>query len=103
MHIFNKTSLFAATLSLALVAGCSALDDDITVEEAVDDAVITTKVKAALVDDEQLSALDINVDTREGVVQLSGFVDDRSDISRAADVAEDIEGVRSVKNDLVLK
>lgn len=103
MRTFKKLSAFAAALSLCFVVGCAATDDDITVGEAIDDTVITARVKAALIDDEELSAADINVETREGVVQLSGFVDDRSDIAKAAEVTSDVEGVRSVRNDLVLK
>jgi osmotically-inducible protein OsmY len=101
MRTFSKFMAVAGLTVLA--AGCHVTDDDVTVGEAIDDTVIAGKVEAALVDDEELSALDINIDVREGVVQLSGFVDDRSDISRATDVTSTIEGVRSVRNDLVLK
>lgn len=104
MRTFSKLPAFMAAVALTvLAAGCHVTDDDVTVGEAIDDTVIAGKVEAALVDDEALSALDINIDVREGVVQLSGFVDDRTDISRATDVASSIEGVRSVRNDLVLK
>jgi osmotically-inducible protein OsmY len=103
MRTFKELSSFAAALSLCFVVGCAATDDDVTVGEAIDDTVITARVKAALIDNESLSANEINVETREGVVQLSGFVDDRSDIAEAGEVTEDIEGVRSVKNDLTLK
>jgi hyperosmotically inducible protein len=103
MSMFTKVPAFVAAMGLVVLTGCHVTDDDVTVGEAIDDTVITTKVEAALIDDEQLSALDIDVDTREGVVQLSGFVDDRTDISRAGDLASTIEGVRSVRNDLTLK
>jgi hypothetical protein len=103
MRTFSKLPAFMAAVGLTVLAGCHVTDDDVTVGEAIDDTVINGKVEAALIDDEELSALDINVDVREGVVQLSGFVDDRSDISRATDVASTVEGVRSVRNDLVLK
>jgi osmotically-inducible protein OsmY len=103
MRTLKKISAFAAALSLFLVIGCAATDDDVTVGEAIDDTVITAKVKAALIDDEELSATDISVETRQGVVQLSGFVDDRSDITKAGEVTSDIDGVRSVQNNLVLK
>lgn len=103
MSTFRKISPCAAALSLLLMVGCAATDDDVTVGEAIDDATITAKVKAALIDDEELSANDINVNTREGVVQLIGTVDDRSDISHATSVASEVDGVRSVRNDLVLE
>ncbi len=69
----------------------------------VDDKVITAKVKAALVEDPGVKALQIKVETYEGVVQLSGFVDDPDQITRAADIAKGVEGVKSVKNDLILR
>lgn len=98
----SKLPLCAA-LGLLLVTGCAAINDDTTIGEAIDDSVITTKVKAALVEDEELSALEISVETSRGVVQLSGFVDDQSDIPRATQLAGDIDGVVSVRNSLILQ
>ena len=102
MRTFKTLSTCAAALSLLLVTACSATDDDVTIGEAIDDTVITARVKAALVDADDLSASEIQVETRNGVVQLSGFVDESGDIERASDLAEDVEGVRSVRNDIVL-
>lgn len=73
------------------------------VGEYIDDSVITAKVKAALVDDPELSAIEVNVETYKGVVQLSGFVKDSEDIGRATQVARKVNGVVDVKNDLRLK
>ncbi|MES2604248.1 MAG: BON domain-containing protein [Pseudomonadota bacterium] len=103
MQTLKKISLFAAALGLASMVGCAAVDDDITVSEAVDDTVITTKVKAALVADDDLEAREIQVETREGVVQLSGFVDERDDIPKATRLADGIEGVRSVVNNITAR
>ncbi|MES2625256.1 MAG: BON domain-containing protein [Pseudomonadota bacterium] len=103
MSILRKISTFAATMSLLFVIGCSATQDRESVGEVIDDTVITAKVKAALIDDEDLSASEIKVETFKGTVQLSGFVSDRSDIAKATAVTNDIDGVVSVKNDLVLK
>ena len=89
-------------LGLLLLNGCAALDDDVTVGEAIDDAAITAQVKAALVEDDELSALDINVDTVNGVVTLNGDVDNQALVARAADVADDVEGVRSIQNNLTV-
>ena len=91
-----------ATLGLLLLNGCAALEDDVTVGEAIDDATITAQVKAALVEDDDLAALDINVDTRDGVVTLNGEVDEQSDIARATEVANDVSGVRSIQNNLTV-
>src|ERR1041384_4442823 len=69
----------------------------------VDDSVITGKVKAALVADPTTKAHQITVETFKGVVQLSGFVDSREARSRAEQVAQQVEGVKDVKNDLELR
>jgi osmotically-inducible protein OsmY len=71
--------------------------------EFVDDAVITTKVKAAIIKEDSLKASEINVETYKGVVQLSGFVSSEADIAMATKVAGQVEGVTSVKNDIRLK
>jgi osmotically-inducible protein OsmY len=69
----------------------------------IDDASITSKVKTALTRDPNTSAFDISVETYKGTVQLSGFVDTDAERRRAAQVAEDVSGVRSVRNDLRVK
>lgn len=71
--------------------------------EYVDDAVITTKVKAAVLEEPSLKSAEINVETYKGTVQLSGFVRSRADINKAVAVAKGVKGVKSVKNDMVLK
>jgi hyperosmotically inducible protein len=70
---------------------------------ALADATITTKVKAALIREQDLSAMDINVETEDGTVQLAGFVESKEQVERAKKVAEGVEGVKSVKNDLRIK
>lgn len=69
----------------------------------VDDASITARVKSGLVANDGLSALAIEVETHEGVVQLSGFVDTQEQIDVAEEIAERQKGVREVENDLILK
>jgi osmotically-inducible protein OsmY len=68
--------------------------------EYVDDKAVTAKVKAALLKDPDVKGLQVNIETFNGVVQLSGFVDKPEQISRAAEVAKGVKGVKSVKNDL---
>jgi len=68
--------------------------------EYASDAVITTKVKAAFVADETLSALDIAVETNAGTVTLTGTVGSETETEQAARVARDVEGVKQVQNDL---
>jgi hyperosmotically inducible protein len=71
--------------------------------EVVDDATLTAKVKAALIDDELTKAGEINVETRQGVVQLAGFVNTDAERDQATNVARGVAGVKSVRNDLQIK
>ena len=72
-------------------------------EAKVDDGAITTKVKAALAEDSRTKAHQINIETHEGVVQLSGFVDTAEAKSTAASLAGAVEHVRSVNNQIDVK
>tara|TARA_R100001377_G_scaffold81120_1_gene60460 strand:- start:471 stop:782 length:312 start_codon:yes stop_codon:yes gene_type:complete len=103
MNYLKTCSTFLLTVSMLLVIGCASSATGSSTGEMIDDTVITTKVKAAIFQDDELSASEINVETFKGVVQLSGFVSDRSDVPRAAVVARGIAGVVSVKNSLVVK
>jgi hyperosmotically inducible protein len=67
---------------------------------AVDDAAITTKVKAALLADDQVKGTQINVDTDGGKVRLTGTVDSQSQIERAVQLARGVNGVQSVDSNL---
>jgi hyperosmotically inducible protein len=71
--------------------------------EVLDDGVVTTKVKAALVSEPATKARDITVVTREGIVQLSGFVDSAAEKATASEVAQGVRGVKEVRNDLQIK
>ena len=71
--------------------------------EFIDDSVITTKVKAAILEEPLLKSLQINVKSYKGVVQLSGFVDSVEIVNRAGEVAGSIKGVKGVKNGLNVK
>jgi osmotically-inducible protein OsmY len=71
--------------------------------EVVDDSVITTKIKAQLAGDEFLKSFQISVETRKGIVELSGFVDSQKAKDKAGQIAHGVDGVKSVKNALILK
>jgi len=71
--------------------------------EYVDDTVITAKVKSAMLEEPSLKSAEINVETFKGIVQLSGFVRSRADINTAVELANGVKGVKSVKNDMILK
>jgi hyperosmotically inducible protein len=74
-----------------------------TVGEVVDDGIMTAKVKAALISDSTTKAHEINVTAERGVVHLGGFVDSAAQKARATEVAQSIDGVRSVRNELDVK
>ena len=95
-------SFLTALLLLALMA-CAPTEKREGTGEYVDDTVITTKVKAALVADPDLKAREINVETFKGTVQLSGFVSSREDIDKAVGVARNVSGVTEVRNSMVVK
>ncbi|SFE11866.1 BON domain-containing protein [Nitrosomonas sp. Nm166] len=103
MKYFVKL-FFASFLTLALLTamGCGSTEKREGTGEYFDDAVITTKVKAAIFNDPTLKSTEINVETFKGVVQLSGFVSDTASIDRAAELARGVAGVKSVKNSLQL-
>ena len=100
---FRAGIVAAGLLALAPIAGCAPTPTSESTGQYVDDSTITTKVKAALVDDAGLKAFDIHVVTYKGVVQLSGFVDTPQTVAHATDVAQKIGGVQSVRNDLIVK
>ncbi|HUX63372.1 BON domain-containing protein [Sulfuricella sp.] len=103
MTLFNRfTTLFFAIL-LASLIGCASTSKHEGTGEYVDDAVITTKVKAAIFNEPTLKTTEINVETFKGVVQLGGFVNSQADINKAVEVARSVKGVKSVKNDMRLK
>lgn len=99
---FYPTVMFAILL-LLLFAGCASTDTSSGTGEYIDDTVITTKVKTAIFNDSDLKSSEINVETFKGVVQLSGFVSSRTDIDKAARLASEVKGVKSVNNDMKLK
>jgi len=104
MNQFGKfiTAVFLA-VSLGTVIGCASTSTQEGTGEYVDDAVITTKVKAAIFNEPTLKSAEINVETFKGVVQLSGFVNSQADINKAVEVTRSVKGVTSVKNYMRLK
>jgi len=70
---------------------------------AVDDATLTAKVKTAIIAEPGMNALQIDVDTKNAIVSLTGNVDTTQVKARAAQLAETVPGVRSVVNNLVVK
>ena len=103
MNQLRKTaSAIFLGVTLATILGCAAGPARESTGEYVDDAVITTKVKAAILDQPNLKSTAIHVETFKGTVQLRGIVASQSTINEAAEVARRVNGVKSVKNDMRL-
>jgi osmotically-inducible protein OsmY len=118
MSNLTRALLVAAALSCTALAACTSTENrksetaaqkkaepasHETAGQSVDDSVVTAKVKAKLVDDPVTKAYQINVETFQGTVQLSGFVDSADAVSRAERLAKDVGGVKGVKNSLQVR
>ena len=89
--------LFFAVLLIAGVAGCASHQKSVT-PETIDDAAISARIRANLAGDTTLHLFQINVDTRQGVVTLSGAVPTEERKKRASEIAAQVVGVRGVEN-----
>ena len=103
MKQFKMALNFLWVAIFAVMLGCASTAKKEGTGEYIDDSIITTKVKAAVLNEPTLKSAEINVETFKGVVQLSGFVNSQEDIAKAASVAKGVKGVTSVKNDMRLK
>ena len=103
MNTFKGMSTFLAAIAMMFMVGCASTAKKESTGEYVDDTVITTKVKAKMLEEPGLKSAEINVETFKGVVQLSGFVSSQANINRAAELARSVKGVTSVKNDMRVK
>ena len=101
--ITRKLATFVGILFVAMALGCASTAKQEGTGEYVDDTVITSKVKAAIFNEPTLKSAEINVETFKGTVQLSGFVNSRSDVDKAVTVARAVPGVTGVKNDMRVK
>lgn len=104
------SSLAIACAASALMSGCDnrgpgvgASGPSTTVGTEIDDSVVTTRVKSALLADHNTKSLDIKVETRKGQVQLSGFVDSKERLDKAIDLVRRVEGVKGVENAMTVK
>ena len=100
-----RTSLASAFTVFALItaSGCAVQRGQETVGAYVDDAAITTSVKARFVDDKMVDAGAIKVETLNGTVMLSGFAKNATERSTAEDIAMKVKGVKSVKNSIAVR
>lgn len=103
MYLCKISKAFGVLTLVLWGVAAMAAEGDRSAGGVVDDAVITSKVKAELIKDSTTKAADINVDTRNGVVQLNGFVESAAARSKAEQLARNIEGVTAIRNNLQLQ
>ncbi len=103
--MFARTTLAALAASVALItmSGCAVTRDQSTVGAYIDDTAITTSVKARFVDNKEVDASAISVETLNGTVLLSGFAKNSAEKVRAEEIANSVKGVKSVKNEIALR
>jgi hyperosmotically inducible protein len=94
----SALNLAAISAAVLLVTGCNAIKGKETVGQSVDDATISARSKAALVQDKTVSATDFNIDVYQGNVTLTGVAKTREEASHAEEVIRGVKGVKSVKN-----
>jgi len=100
-----RSSLIALASATALLAlpGCAVTRGQETVGAYIDDAAITTAVKAKFIEDKSVDAAAISVETLNGTVQLSGFAKSATEKSAAERIARGVKGVKAVKNELAIR
>lgn len=100
-----RTTLAAAMTAAALltVTGCAVTRGQETVGAYVDDAGITTLVKTRMIENKEVDAAAIKVETLNGTVMLSGFAKNANEKMVAEDIAMNVKGVKSVKNSIVVR
>jgi osmotically-inducible protein OsmY len=103
LHLKTTARLLGGTVVLTLLGACASTRTQEGTGEYLDDTVITTKVKAAILGEPTLKAAEINVETFKGRVQLSGFVSSRPQMDTAVAVARNVKGVSGVTNDMRVK
>jgi len=101
-HLTRSISAVFLAIAMLTAAGCAGTSSRESTGEYVDDAVITAKVKAAILDQPTLKSSEISVETFKGQVRLRGVVASQATIDKAGEVARRVEGVKSVKNDMRL-
>jgi hypothetical protein len=90
-------------MMIATIAACAATRTQSSAGEYVDDSVITTKVKSLLAEDDFLKSFQISVESFKGTVQLSGFVNSQKAVDKAGEIVRSVNGVKSIKNNLIVK
>lgn len=100
-----KTLIVAAAVAIVSLStvGCAVTSGQSSVGEYVDDTTVATRVKARLAEDPEVSAVRIQVEVLQGVVQLAGFAKSQSEKDRAGVIARGVPNVKSVANNIVVR
>jgi len=101
--IHGLALLILVVMMAGTFAACASTRTHESTGEYVDDSVITTKVLSLLAADDFLKSFQISVETHKGIVQLSGFVDSQKSVDKAVQITKSVNGVKSVRNDLIIK
>jgi osmotically-inducible protein OsmY len=86
-----------------MVVGCAGNRTSRSTGEFIDDSTIANKVKVALYADKEVSGTQVEVEVYRGTVQLSGFVDHAAQAQKAVQIARGVDGVKEVRNSLIIK
>jgi len=103
MKLRNILAITATAVAMLTATGCAVQRGQESVGAYVDDTGITTMVKSRFVDNKQVDAAAISVETLKGTVMLSGFAKNATERSTAETIARGVKGVTSVKNDIVVR
>ena len=103
MNLRTPLAALVAAAALAITSGCAVTRGQESMGAYVDDAAISTSVKAKMVEDKNVDAAAIKVDTLNGEVMLSGFAKSATERSTAERIAMDVKGVKAVKNQIVVR
>lgn len=103
MNLITRYAAVAAIAVSLAASGCNVFRGQSTPGEYVDDVAITTKVKAELLDSGKVEGLDVNVDSMNGKVTLTGWADTQAERTTAGTIARSVDGVKSVDNQLKIK
>ena len=103
MNIAKLCGAAVLAVSVLGAGGCAVTRDQSTAGQFVDDATITTRVKARFAESPVVSAMAISVKTLNGTVQLSGFAKDANERTTAESIARSVPNVKSVQNDIIVK
>ena len=103
MQMRTKLAATLAALAMLVASGCAVQRGQESVGSYIDDAAITTSVKARYVDNPEVDASAISVETLNGSVMLSGFAKNATERATAESIAMKVKGVKSVKNGIAVR